>query len=378
MKPVALILINALHSGGTEKTCIQLAHKLESDFDVEVISLTIGGPAEAELRSLGINVTVLGATGIAQMVVALARLARKIRVRRPEAIITFLYISDLVGGLLTRLLAPKAKIFWNIRNNVLSQCHIGRASYAVTRINAYLSRWLPDVITYCSPVAQGQHALLGYRCKRSYVIENSSRSVPFSFSPGKRSEFRQSYGFCDDDFVFLLVGRFDPVKCVDKYIDACATYFRRGKDHVYFAIAGREMMADNQWLQNCVETTGIPERFRLLGFVSDQQALYSAADCLVVTSESEGSPNVIYEAIATQLPVTVLGTAGTEEIADACVHRIDSRNVEELVELMWKVRHTSGIHGPDARLRPGQHESALNEHPLITFYKEVLLCREAF
>jgi hypothetical protein len=41
-----LIVINALHSGGAERSCIELIRSLKASHRIEVVSLLGGGPAE--------------------------------------------------------------------------------------------------------------------------------------------------------------------------------------------------------------------------------------------------------------------------------------------------------------------------------------------
>ncbi len=371
MRPSVLIVINSLHSGGTEKTCIELARYLNGRCDLEVVSLVIGGPAEQELRDLGVKVTVLQADNMRRMLWSFAKLARVMRRHNPQTVITFLYIADLFGGVLARLLLRRARVFWNIRNNVLARSRTGFSTFAISRLNGFVSRFVPDTVVYCSHLAKAQHESIGYRSSDDPVVENSIRAVPFTFSADKRSAAR--VGNADGEFQFLFVGRFDPVKCVDVYIDACARLYRALGGNLRFQIAGRGMDAGNPWLVQALEKSGVGERFALLGFVSDQQQMYSAADCLVVTSESEGSPNAVYEAMATQLPVIILGTLGTENLSDPLVCRLNGRDMDQLVEAM-KAHAVGGASMPASRRTIEGADSSFAEHPLVTFYRRTLRC----
>jgi len=370
-KPAAVIVINALHSGGAEKTCIELARYMQVDYDLEVVGLILGGPAEEELRSLGVKVTVPAGSGMWQKLTACWHLASLLRQRKPEVVITFLYLADLVGGCLARVMAPRASVFWNIRNNVLARNQVGAVSHVLARVNAYLSRIVPSAIVYCSQVARTQHESIGFRGKRSSVVENSPGSVPFTFSAEKRDALRR--GAWNGDFVFLFVGRFDRVKRVDVYIEACIRLYRRIGGKLRFLVAGRAMDAENPSLRAALESSGIGERFLLLGHVSDQQEIYSAADCLIVTSESEGSPNAVYEAMATRLQTIIFATVGTEAIDDPRVRRLEIRDMEKLVEVMAETV-ARGIPPVSVRQSGPDKPAGIPEHPLVTFYKSELRC----
>jgi glycosyltransferase involved in cell wall biosynthesis len=363
------IVLNALHSGGTEATCIELARELREEYELEVVSLGGGGPAEEQLRAADINTRILSNGKAREQLAICLELRHLFRKSRPNAVLTFLYLSDLLGGTMARTYAPAAKVFWNIRNNVLRRGQTGQITYLASRANARLSRIIPHQIVYCSRVAREQHESIGYYPAVAAVVENSPLSVPFAFSSLKRCEFRQN-GIADD-YVFLFVGRFDPIKRVDLYLMACGALCRDQRQRTKFVIAGRDMDHSNLPLRNAIASAGVADRVQLLGHVADLQLLYSAADCLVVTSESEGSPNVVYEAMATRLPVIIMGTVGTEEIRGPGVTRLPQRDVAVLADTMASLA-ARGPLPPSVRMERADAAPQIAPHPLAAHYKRVL------
>jgi len=57
-----------------------------------------------------------------------------------------------------------------------------------------------------------------------------------------------------------------------------------------------------------------PEQFRFLGVVSNMGRLYQQADICVLTSDVEGTPNVLLEAMAAGLPVVATRVGGVPDI----------------------------------------------------------------
>jgi glycosyltransferase involved in cell wall biosynthesis len=367
VKSSVVIVMNALHSGGAEKTCLELVRALGDRCRFVVVALLGGGPAETELRAAGAEVVLLEAGGPLRMWRAAWRLARLMRATRPTAVITFLYIADLVGGLFARLFAPGSRVYWNVRNNVLSRTQTGTASFMAARIAARVSRRLPHAVVYCSQTARRQHEQLGYQPRAAAVVENDSTAVRFQFNEQARHRMRARIGAAVGESVFLFVGRFDPVKRVDLFLDACDELLAGGVP-ARFALAGRGMDDGNDWLRSRIAATRDQRRFVLCGYVSDQQALYSGADCLVMTSESEGSPNVLYEAQATQLPAIVLATLGTEHIEGPGVNRLASRDPQLLSAAMLGFTHTARA------ARAALRESAQSEHALAAHFRTLLPC----
>jgi glycosyltransferase involved in cell wall biosynthesis len=256
-----------------------------------------------------------------------------------------------------------------VRNNVLARNQTGGLTYMASRANARLSSVIPQQIVYCSRTAREQHEALGYRAGIGTVVENTAQSVAFGFSPLKRERLRQTG--LGNNFVFLFVGRFDPVKRVDLFLQAAGMLRHGGRGNSRFVLAGRDMDQENMRLREQILSAGLADCVQLLGHSPDPQLLYSAADCLVVTSESEGSPNVIYEAMATRLPVIIMGTVGTEGLQGAGITRLPGRDVAALAQAMDSVA-AAGAVPPATRTVREPFALPPVEHPLVVHYRHVL------
>jgi len=111
--------------------------------------------------------------------------------------------------------------------------------------------------------------------------------------------------------VFVIVGRLVPIKRVDLAIRA-------------WAIAGKKLGAklqiigsgpDEEKLKTLSEELGIDNLIEFLGFRKDAQELISNSDGLLLTSEHEGVPTVVLEAIIRNKPVVSSDLDGVKEIA---------------------------------------------------------------
>src|SRR5206468_5392800 len=76
-------------------------------------------------------------------------------------------------------------------------------------------------------------------------------------------------------------------------------------------------------------------------------AMMNAADCLLVTSDSEGSPSVVQEALATNLPVVSVDVGDVAErlkgVENACILPRDPQLLATaLVELTRQPRRSNG------------------------------------
>jgi glycosyltransferase involved in cell wall biosynthesis len=111
--------------------------------------------------------------------------------------------------------------------------------------------------------------------------------------------------------VLVAVGRLAPQKGFDILIEALA----RLPEDVRLVILGEG--PQRAALQQQASRLGVAERLDLPGYCADPQAEIAAADCFVLASRFEGSPNALVEALATGVPVVATNCPyGPEEILD--------------------------------------------------------------
>jgi glycosyltransferase involved in cell wall biosynthesis len=110
------------------------------------------------------------------------------------------------------------------------------------------------------------------------------------FTPAGRDDARRQLGWDPDEIVVLSVGRRSPIKRLELAEEAVAVARRRVPALRWHAV-----------------TDVAPE---------DLPPYYSAADCLLHTSISEGSPNVVKEALACDLPVVATPSGDIPELLD--------------------------------------------------------------
>src|SRR5204863_1257122 len=74
--------------------------------------------------------------------------------------------------------------------------------------------------------------------------------------------------------------------------------------------------AERVSLEAAARTSNLAKRIFFTGQVSDVRPFYELADVFVLPSHSEGSPNVLLEAMAAEVPVVATAVGGVPEIAE--------------------------------------------------------------
>ena len=164
----------------------------DDEFDSEVISLTDAGPVADKIRSLGVPVHALGMKRGKPHPVAMIKLSMLLHQKKPYLVQTWLYHSDLIGGLAAKL-AGINKIFWSIRQSNIDVDSNKRSTIWIAKACAKLSSWLPDKIICCSHAAMESHQALGYCKEKMFVIPNGFDLDEFRPDPEARKSVR-SYG----------------------------------------------------------------------------------------------------------------------------------------------------------------------------------------
>ena len=114
------------------------------------------------------------------------------------------------------------------------------------------------------------------------------------------------------------VGRLVPQKNFSLFLNVASNVLRIHPG-VIFEIAGTGPL--EQLLREKAATLGIAEHVRFLGHVTDRVGLYHALDALMMTSDFEGTPMTLLEAMASGLPIVASAVDG---IAEVCTHGKDA------------------------------------------------------
>ncbi len=174
-----------------------------------------------------------------------------------------------------------------------------------------IAAWFPRVIAVSSDIKQ-QLVARGARPDRVDVILNAIDPSAFRRSDAARSRVRAELGLSADDLLIGAVGRLEPQKRFDLLLEA-STALCRTHPRVHVAIVGDGSLRAT--LQTQIETLALGRQLRLLGHRDDIRDLHSAFDLFVQSSEYEGTPNAVLEAMAMETPLVATDVGGTSEIA---------------------------------------------------------------
>ena len=306
-----------LELGGAERQALILARHLveQEKAEVEVWGFNKPGPVAQSCERIGVPWRVVPypfKSGRVARFAGLARVARRLRRARPDILLPYTFVPNVICGLIWRWTGAQACV-WNQRDEGVTPFISEWARSASQRTPMFVSN------------SRAGERFLTDRLKvdpgRVRVIENGIEQLSVA---GHRSSWRARLEIADDSFVACMVANLHDnkdhrtlLRAWRRVVEGC-----NGRKAV-LVLAGRHDGAYES-LVSLSRELDLNGHVRFAGQVSDVPGLLSAADVGVFSSVTEGCPNGVLESMAAGLAVagtdiegirSVIAPAGLEFLA---------------------------------------------------------------
>ncbi|CAG9169583.1 glycosyltransferase [Cupriavidus pampae] len=295
-----MLMLTGLKVGGAEYQVAALAGAFRAlGHAVAIVSLSPGRevevPADVEVIELAMRKTPLGFAR------ALCRARALVRAWRPDIIHAHMVHANLFARVLTRIVRCPP---------LVCTAHSFREGGTARMLAYRLTDHWCALTTHVSEAGRaGMIAAGAVPAARMVVMPNGIDIERFRHDVARRAATRASFGLDDATPLLLHVGRLVPEKAQHLLIDAFA---RLDNARAQLLMAGGGPLAEA--LANQIATLGLDDRVQLLGPRQDIPALLDAADAFALSSDIEGSPLVLAEALASGCPVVSTDAPGAREI----------------------------------------------------------------
>lgn len=306
-KPMRILLATTgLKVGGAEYQVTALAGAFHAlGHAVAIMSLSPGReidvPAGVDVFELNMRKTPAGLAS------ALWRARAILAAWRPDVVHAHMVHANMFARVLTRIIVQSPPL--------ICTSHSSREGGAA-RMLAYrlTDRWC-SLTTHVSEAGRvGMIEAGAVPAARIVVMPNGIDIDRFRHDPVRRVATRAALGIDDATPLLMHVGRLVPEKAQHVLIDAFA---RLDNTSARLMIAGGGPLSHT--LAAEISARGLDARVRLLGPRHDVPALLDAADAFALSSEIEGSPLVLAEALASGCPVASTDAPGVREILGGIV-----------------------------------------------------------
>lgn len=222
-----------------------------------------------------------------------------VRKRRPHIVHCHLFASNWIAKPIAANAGVAVRINHDQCNDLVR--HRRRAALAMDIVTNRFSSHVCAVSNSTREFLIRHERLAAEKVSVVYNGVDLARFVPREGDgPGKR-------------FVILGVGRLHPQKNFSFFLEVAAAVIRR---HPAATVRIAGTGPEEQSLRRRAEQLGIASHVEFMGHVSDTAAAYATADLLLMTSNYEGTPLAMLEAMAMRVPVVARRIDGIAEILE--------------------------------------------------------------
>jgi glycosyltransferase involved in cell wall biosynthesis len=297
-------IINGTSGGAGAERMLQrvIRYSNTPEFEHLVISINNFRRVAEELTEEGIEVQSLGIRRrLTRLPFAMLRMGRLIRKFQPDVVQTWLYLSDLSGGVMSRLVCPSVPVVWTIRHCTLDRELDTRGIRITAGLSSHLSGLVPSWIVLNSHAAVPIHTSAGYASEKMTVIPNGFDTSALQPSESQRNQIREEFGFGPNTRIVGRIARFHPQKDHLTFLRA-ARIVHDAQPDVRFVMVGEPLFLTTRQIRQDVESMGLLKVVRVEEFRSDIAALNNSFDIATCSSVTEAFPNALGEAMACGVP----------------------------------------------------------------------------
>jgi glycosyltransferase involved in cell wall biosynthesis len=360
MKSIRICRVIArMNLGGPAVHIIQLTSGLDANRFEQIVVAGVEGPGEASLvpeaRARGLEVRVVPELGrelrARDDLVALWKLYRLFRCWRPDVVETHTAKAGTLGRLAALLAGVPVRV--HVFHGHVLRGYFGPAK---TRLFVEIERALARISTRIVTLGEIQRCdILGFGIgtpEKVVSIPLGFELGPFLALPaGGRAALRTELGLvgAGGDSVPLLgiVARLVPIKAHEVFLAAAARILERVPEAQFIVAGDGERRAALEAMAAVPPLTG---HVHFLGWRADMPALYAGLDLVLLTSDNEGMPSSIIEAMAAGKPVVATDVGGVRSLVSdgETGYLVPSRDADALAEACLRL-----LGDPAARERMG-------------------------
>lgn len=241
---------------------------------------------------------------------------------QPATVQCWMYHANALTSLSVIGLARKPKVVWGIHHSLASPKDESISTKIALGLSKILSQQASAII-YCAHSSMQQHQAFGFKNGYSQVIANGVFLDKFQPNPQLH-----------EPTVIGFAGRYHTAK---GYPYLFETMGLLKNENIIFKIAGSGASLDNVEVKALFEQYKLDaQKVHLLDQISDMPAFYQSIDAFLMTSITEGFPNVLVEAMASGLPCISTDVGDAKYIVQDLGSIVPPRNVQALAQAILK------------------------------------------
>ena len=334
-------IITDLKKGGAENSLFKICQHDKAN-EHTVISIKSLGDYNLLFKKIGINVYNMNIKFYSFF--KFIYLIKLIRLLKPDIVQTWLPQGDFVGGIASKLSGIN-RIVWNIRYSKLDRHAVKLRTIILIKILSKLSFIIPKIIIVVSKSAFKNCKNLGYCVDKLRLIQNG---FDVSIIKLDKKKYKKKY-------IPILgsIARFDPTKDHENLLKALSIVKKKNINFICHLI-GQNIDKNNKLLVNQIKKLELSSSVKLLGKSNDALKSMRALDIHLLSSKTEGFPNVVAEAMILGIPCIVTDVGDSALIVGKTGWVVQPKNPVKLANVIKKALSTIGKKGWKRRCEKAQ------------------------
>lgn len=326
-KPLMVhVISNFAGVGGAEMMLGRLIQYTEGQYQHVIISLMKTSKVYQSTLDRCQSHYALGWNGLNTLGV-IKKLRTLLKKLQPKTVQCWMYHANVLTSLSVIGLAKKPRVVWGIHHSLASPKDESISTKIALGLSKVLSKQ-PKAIIYCAHSSLQQHQAFGFNSSNSYVIANGVYLDKFQPNPELH-----------DPIVIGFAGRYHTAK---GYPYLFETMDLLKNENIIFKIAGSGASFNNKEVKALFEQYQLDsQKVQLLAQVSDMPAFYQSIDVFLMTSITEGFPNVLVEAMASGLPCISTDVGDAKYIVQDLGAIVPPRNPQALADAILQYAQKS-------------------------------------
>ncbi|WP_180066597.1 glycosyltransferase [Acinetobacter sp. YH12129] len=317
-KPLMVhVITNFAGVGGAEMMLARLIQQTEHDYQHVIIALMKTSKVYQSTLERCQSHYALGWNGL-NTLSTMSKLRALLKNLQPATVQCWMYHANALTSLSVIGLAKKPKVVWGIHHSLASPKDESISTKIALGISKILSQQASAII-YCAHSSMQQHQAFGFKNGNSQVIANGVFLDKFQPNPQLH-----------EPIVIGFAGRYHTAKGYPYLFETMGLL----KDQdIIFKIAGSGASLENPEVKALFDQYQLDsQKVQLLDQISDMPAFYQSIDAFLMTSITEGFPNVLVEAMASGLPCISTDVGDAQYIVQELGEIVPPRNSAVLVQ----------------------------------------------
>jgi glycosyltransferase involved in cell wall biosynthesis len=332
-RPLMIHVVPGLRRAGAETMLLNLLQRANREpFRHEVVVLGPAASMLADFETAGVPVHQMNMRRGFPTPAGILRFISCLRRLRPRLVQGWMYQANVAVSAAAPFLPSSVAFLWNVRR-CLDDLHLQSVSLRLAFRASRMLSHRPSAVIFNSQRAMRQHLQRGFCEQNAFYIPNGFHLA--KHGSGRLSP-RAVLGLPDNAFLFGMIGRFHPTKNHRLFLSAAKSM---ADARTFFVLAGEGIDRANRELATMIDSLGLRDRCLLLGELTNAADVMSGLDALVLSSLSEGFPNVVGEAMSCGVPCIVTDVGDAAELVGQTGLIVPSNDLPSLTAALDQMRH---------------------------------------